>query len=364
MVIHSTGNWSDDLPLSNLKVDDLSQAAQSSDATTANTIFEVDLGATRDIGSIAISSHNGSLTATGQIEATNTPKWSGCTVGAIASVGGTSITFQAGTSGVTITIGDVFTVNGYTYRSNTTTSISALGTASISLDTTVTGFGNTSLQTGLTVGMEITCNSGDYTTPLYDSTSSDLIDRIYEFGSLPFGHPSFWTGKPTEESRLQNIFPIVKIPASTVLARYWRFTFIDTTNIMGCIRLSRLFLQNNYQPTVNAAYGASLALQTETTRETSLGSIDSYDVKETRRIMGFILENLSEEEALSRALDTQRRLGIDKQTFFIFNPEDTIQMHRRAFTATLGSLNPLLYPYYNSMNAGFEAREVLGGNMN
>lgn len=363
VVIHSTGDWSGDLPLSNLAVDDLSQAAQSATATTADTQFEADLGVTRNVGLIAFPSHNESLSGTVQIDATNTPKFSDCTIGSVASIGDTSVVFTAGASAATITAGDVFTVNGYTYRSLTTTTITALGSDTITLDTVV-GFGYSSLQTNLTVGMEITCNSGDYTTPLYDSGSVNGVPRIYDFGTLPLGHPSFWTGKPTEEERRQNVYPIVSIPTNTVLARFWRFRFTDTSNIMSCLRLSRLFLMNTYQPTVNAAYGASTGLQTDTARETSLGSIDTYDVREVRRVQGFVLENLSETEALTNALDLQRKLGINKQTFFVFNPEDTSHMHRRAYTCTLGNLNPMLYPYFDRMNAGFETREVLGGNMN
>lgn len=363
VVIHS-GAWSNTLPLSNLMVDDLSQAAQSSSALETDTQYQVDLGTTRNVGIIVIPSSNGSNDATIQIDATNTAKFYGCTGGAICSVGDTSFSFKADSNGATITAGDVFTINGYTYKSNTTTSISALGTASISL-ATVSGFGWSQLQTTLTVGMEIVCNSGDFSTPVYDSGEFETIPQIYEFGELPFGHPSFWTGKPTTEQRLNGIYPIIKIPDNTVLARFWRTRVYDSGNIMGCVRLPRMFIGTYKQPTINAAYGASFGLQTETTRESSLGAIDTYDVKESRRIQGFTLENLPENEALISIYDSQKNLGIHKQSFFIFNPEDTIHMHRRSFTATLGNLNPLSYPYHSVMNApGMEVREVLGGNMN
>lgn len=361
-VIHS-GNWEGNLPLSNLVLDDLSKAAQSTSAAETDTQLEIDLAVVRDVGIIVIPSTNTSLSGQVSIEACSSPKFSGCTVNTAAAIGGGEIVFKAWGDGATITTGDVFTINNYTYKSATTVTITAFDTAIITLDTPE-GFGHATLQTALVEGDIITCNSGDFSTTLYDSGYIDVIPRIYDFESLPFGSPSFWTGKPTDEKRISTLFPVIVKPDNLIVARYWRIKFTDTGNTDGFIKLPRIFISNYMQLTVNPSYGATHGLQTDTTRDTSLGDIDTYEVRGLRRVQGFNFENIPENEALSEMYEFQTFMGTNKQTFFIFDPLDSVHMHRRAYTATLNTLNPLAYPYHTIMSGGVETREVLGGNMN
>lgn len=363
-VVITGGDWS--LPLENLKNPRLSLPAKSNGVSTAATQFEIDLGAPRDLTLSALPSTNATLVGQRRLRVSDTPAFSNSTVvGASGSIGASSVTFKAPSgSAITVTTGDFFTIAGHLYKSNTTTTISAGATGSINL-ASVTGndIHNATLQSNLTTNDPITCNTGNYSTTKYDSGQIDIIGRIYPWGSLPWQHPSFWNGKPTEEERKKLKFPVIDLLSltSVVIGRYCKFEFFDTTNTDSGFAISRLFLAPGWQPSINPIYGANLGFTTDTTFEKSYGGEKSYDVKSSYRVKAFTIEHLPENEALSQALTMQRDQGIDKQMFFIFDPEDTEKMHLRSFTCTMNSLDPLSYSYYNTMAFAASLEEVPGG---
>lgn len=198
-----------------------------------------------------------------------------------------------------------------------------------------------------------------FSNVLLDTGWQDVWRVIYPFGSLPFGHPSFWDGKITEEDRQGYPMPFVYVASSTVNARYWKFEINDTSNADGYVELSRLFLAPGWQPDVNMAYGNQLGWETETLVEGSLGGARFYDGRNSRRVWKFSINNLTVDDALSWPFEIQRKQGIDGQVFFVFDPEDTTHLHRRAFLATIRQLSPLEFPYHNRNNAAFELEEVI-----
>ena len=52
------GDWQTTRPLTRLLEEELIRAGRSTDATLANTKFDIDLGTLRDIGVVAIPKHN------------------------------------------------------------------------------------------------------------------------------------------------------------------------------------------------------------------------------------------------------------------------------------------------------------------
>jgi hypothetical protein len=63
----SGGSWETDLPLTNLQDELVANVARSTDAATASTVFDVDLGAAQPIFVLALVGHNLSDSATVQI---------------------------------------------------------------------------------------------------------------------------------------------------------------------------------------------------------------------------------------------------------------------------------------------------------
>lgn len=363
-VVITGGDWA--LPLSNLKNPRLSLPAKSNGVTTDATQFEVDLGSPRDLTLSALPSTNATLVGQRRLRVSDTPAFSNSTVvGASGSIGDSSVSFKAPAgSAITVTAGDFFTIKGYLYKSNTTLTISAGASGTINL-ASVSGndIHHATLQTTVALNDAIRCNTGNYSTTKYDSTQVDIIGRIYPWGSLPWQHPSFWNGKPTEEERRKLKFPVIDLLSteSVVIGVYCKYEFFDTTNTDSGFSISRLFLTPGWQPSINPIYGAGLGYTTDTTFEKSYGGEKSYDVKSAYRVKGFTIEHLPENEALLQALTLQRDQGVDKQMFFIFDPNDVEKMHLRAFTATMSNLDPLSYSYYNAMAFSASLEEVSGG---
>lgn len=366
-VVFSGGSWESAYPLSNLATDDLSEVARSADDAVANTKFHVDLGSLRSIRLIALSSHNGSRSSLMRIRATQTVKWSGGTVGANASAGASSFTLQAGGTAIDLDVGDAFTINGYTYESDTNTTISAGGSATVSLKASPSNPGDvySTLQTNITTSMVVTCNHGLFDgSEAIDTGWEDLYQVIYPWESLYWGHPSLWDGKATEEERKQLVFPAIHLFDNFELLQYFLFEFDDEgDNEDGYFAISKLFITPAWQPTSNASYGAATQYTTETTFEQTISGIKKYDVKEPRRTTSFTLEHLTTNEGITQAIDMQRYLGTDKQVFLVWEPDDTALMHRRSYTATMRQLSPINYSYFNRTSVQVELEEVLGGKL-
>jgi len=84
-----------------------------------------------------------------------------------------------------------------------------------------------------------------------------------------------------------------------------------------------------------------------------------YNEKPMRRIVPLEIQNLPQNEALTTFFDIQRKMNLNKQMFFVFDPDDVALMNRRAFLATLAELDPIQFPYFNVNNIGLQLIEVI-----
>lgn len=352
--VYTGGSWDAVQSLDKLSMDDVNDPAVSSSTDIADTQFEIDLGVIRDCRAFVISNHNISNDGMIYIEASDTPQFAGATVGANASGGATTITVMAGTFDLDI-LDDIFlTIAGQStkYKVVSGNYISAGTSDVIDISPALTG--------AITEGQVITCRSGNYDSPVYQSPALELaVGRIYQQFSLFWGHPSLWTGQPTREDRKSIKVPIVRT-FPTLLARYWRFYVEDTGNEDGYVRLDRLFTARGVQPSYNLIYGqTSLGFLSNTKVKTTNSKRRLYQPKRNQRLMPFEIQNLPTREAFSSFFDMQGNLDIHKQLFFIFDPEDIELMHRRAFLATIRELNPLQFPYFDVNNVPLELIEVI-----
>lgn len=361
-VVLTGGDWS--LPLENLKNERLSLFAKTNGLNTSDSWFECDLGVSRNISLSAIPNGNFTIDAKKRLRLSNTPSFGSCVVSVNGSINDNSISFQNTTSSsITVSSGDFFTINDNLYKSDTTLTINPSSTGIINLaSASGNDIHNSLLVESISVNDVITCNTGDYSTPLYDSGLVDIFNILYPYGSLSWTHPSFWTGKLLEEDRTGLIFPIIDLLTNNpIICRYARYDFDDSTNSDTGIAINRSFFTPGYQPTINPIYGANIQYNTDTTFEKSFGGEKSYERKDPYRSFAFSIENLPQNEALTQGLDIQRIQGMDKQMFFIMNPDDLENLHRTSFVATLRSLDPLTYSYFDHMSFNLILEEVIGG---
>lgn len=201
--------------------------------------------------------------------------------------------------------------------------------------------------------------AGVFTAPAYDTGWIDVWTEVYAPNSVEWEHPSFWFGKLSGEEAADYDIAFIHVASASKDARYWRFEIDDTANPDGYVELSRLFMAPGWQPTVNMGRGAELGVETDTTVERSLGGIHFYDRQKPRRVARFTLPLLGADEALGQAFEMQRQLGIDRQLFYIFDPADTYNLHRRSFLGTIRELTPLEFPYVDRVTTAFQLEEVL-----
>ena len=186
--------------------------------------------------------------------------------------------------------------------------------------------------------------AGDFSSPEYDTGTLNVYPVIYPSGSIPFGHPSFVTGKLTQaeydDGYVVSICHVTDEPES---ARYWRFEFTDTSNADGYVELSRLFIAFAYEFPMGA--GASMGWTTTSTSTETDGGAFVHNTRARRRTATFTIPDEDSDEALVHIFDAARKYGTTKQMYFVWDEDDTAQMSRRSFPALLRELTPLEWPY-------------------
>jgi len=201
--------------------------------------------------------------------------------------------------------------------------------------------------------------AGVFTSPVYDTGWLDVWGVVYPPFTLPWGHPSWWTLQLSAEDAEGYNIGLIHVAPDDQIAQYWLFEFDDTTNPDGYVELARLHMSQGWQPSINASYGLQIGWETDTTSERSLGSVDYFDRRDPRRVVQMQFDNLPIDEVMVQAFEAYRRLGLDVQLVFILDPDDTANLHRRSFLATIKKMSSITYPYVGRGSVPFELKEVL-----
>jgi len=166
------------------------------------------------------------------------------------------------------------------------------------------------------------------------------------------------SGLDAEESEGLNVW-WSHIPSAAQTARYWRVNINDTTNADTFIDVYRLMITGGYQPSVNMVMGAGIAFDTRGSSEETVGGAEVYDARRVRRIAMGSLEQMPEDEAFDEWFRLKMRHGKTRQLFFVWDPDDTTYLHRRAFPGTLQELSAIEAPYHGRMASAFKIKEDL-----
>lgn len=197
------------------------------------------------------------------------------------------------------------------------------------------------------------------TNAVYDSGLIDAWPLIYPPRVLPWGMPGNWDGKISDEDAVG--YPMLRliVLAAPVFAQYGLIEIVDTANPAGYLQAGQFVPAAGYQPSLNMEYGAKLAWESATVRQETDGSGTVFYPKTSRRSVAFGFNAPEQDEALALMFDLQRRLALDKQLLFVFDPTDTYHAHRRSFLGVFRTLQPLAFPDYLHNTTGFEVVEEL-----
>lgn len=181
---------------------------------------------------------------------------------------------------------------------------------------------------------------------------------FYTPAALEWEADNFWSGSIPEAIRKEYPSLLLVVLPSPVSARYVRVEFDDTTNPDGYLEFGRLFLGSSWQPVKNAAYGATLGWETDTTVRRSLGGTPYFDPKPVRRVHQFELDSLNRDEALGRVFEMQRSAGVHKEVLVVWDKDDPINLIRQSYLARLRQLSPLAMPFFNIYSTTIETEEA------
>lgn len=203
-------------------------------------------------------------------------------------------------------------------------------------------------------------NDPTFAVTLFDSGFVDALPEIYPSGVLDWGDAGLWDGKLGQQE-YDDGYPIpwTLLIAPPVSARYWRFEISDVTNPDGFIDLGRLVISPGYSPTINMKQGLQIGWETSSSTTETDGGAFFHNDRVRRRFVNFQLSQIPENEGFVRLFELQRGRGMSNPFLFIYNPEDTFHLHRRAFLATFRRLNPLQVPHADRTVQAFQAVEEL-----
>lgn len=204
--------------------------------------------------------------------------------------------------------------------------------------------------------------AGDFSasTVVYDSSTVDVWNILYDTSSLYWGHPSFWDGKLSDEDADGYRFGWHTVLPNIVLARYWRFDFDDTSNSDGFVQMSRIILAPGWIPeSVNATFNSSLGIKDDTGIQRSEAGVKYFETREVRRTARLVFNNLEEDESLQWVHEINRKLGVSGQLYFAWDIDDDVHRLRRSFLANIVKPSPLVAASFALTNTVIDLEEVL-----
>lgn len=198
-----------------------------------------------------------------------------------------------------------------------------------------------------------------FSTVVLDTGWTDVWPVVYPLGTVPWGSPSWWTGKYSAEEIEGYTASCTYIFASATNARYVRVEIDDTTNEDGFVEIGRVFAGNGFQPARNMTYGASIGWENRTEVQEALSGAEYFNERRAFRVVRFGLAAMTEDEAMANASELIRAIGVSREVFFVWDPDDTTHALRRQFLGRLRTLNPIENAGPDRWKAPFEVKELL-----
>jgi hypothetical protein len=205
-------------------------------------------------------------------------------------------------------------------------------------------------------------NSSSFIDVIYDTGVKNAYPPIYLTSDLEWQDPNWWSGRPStvdlEGEQRKHIFVH---PTQNITARYVRTIIDDPLNPDGYISIGRVF----YGPiwlfsTTNMQYGASVAFDSGTLLDETLGRVQKFDVRPLKKTVSFAIPYMTEREAMSKAYDVMRKCDISGELLFIWDFEDSLNSFRRDIWGrlrALGQLEAVSFGYWSA--PAFEIEELL-----
>lgn len=193
----------------------------------------------------------------------------------------------------------------------------------------------------------------------YDSGILQVWPPVYGEDELEWEEDNWWLGTYTDEEISGYTTNICHILPATNFYRYWRIEIFDSLNAAGYIQLGRVFLGSAWEPERDAEVGLMSGWETNTQVQQALSGTKYFQRRTPYRVTKFSLNVMGVDEAMGKAFEIDRRLGIDGEVLWIQDTADTLHALRRRYLGTLRELTPVEYPYANILRKAYAIEELI-----
>lgn len=199
----------------------------------------------------------------------------------------------------------------------------------------------------------------DFSNLLYDSGWADVWPVLYAWDALEWQDDNWWSGRPSEEDIGKYPRHLIHILPQPVTGQYVWVEIDDGINPVGYIEAARMVIAGQWQPKWNMSWGHSVGVKSLTQMEELPAGARYYDIQGNRRSFAFALDWLDKSEAYGRALELMREADIHGEILLIPDPDDTLNLYRAAFYATLAKLDAIRRPNFAQYQHAYELEEIL-----
>ncbi len=197
------------------------------------------------------------------------------------------------------------------------------------------------------------------TNLVLDTGWVDFFGVIYPFGSLPWGHESFATGRLSAEVAADYRVAWLYVAGAEVLGRYWRLEINASGNTDGFIDIGRLVVARGWTPKYNVSYGVQFGWRDDSRKSRSKGGAQFADKEPRRRMFRMSIDWMTLKEGFGGPLEMQRTLGTTEPFLFVFDPSDVELAIQRTCMVTASSLGALTLNHHDNTTVPIDLEEVL-----
>jgi hypothetical protein len=201
--------------------------------------------------------------------------------------------------------------------------------------------------------------AADFSVLVTDSGWFDAWPPVYQTDDLEWEADNWFEGTYTEKERQGYNWTRGVIFPDAEVVRYVKVEIDDATNNAGYVQIGRPFIGEAWQFEFNMLQGASIGWETATEVSEAVSGTEYFDPKIPRRSVSFTLGRMTEGEAMAKAFEVLRRMGIDGEVMFLWDPDDTVHALRRQFLGRFREMSRIENPYLDRHRAAFSIKESL-----
>lgn len=203
-----------------------------------------------------------------------------------------------------------------------------------------------------------------YSVQVFTIGTQTISGTLMDWGDpahwLAWEDPGFWFGIPDIFEQALFAPWAFAIFQADVTARYWLIEVFDEGNRDGYVQFGRLVMGRAFRPSVNYVPGAEFRVDPIFMRSESIGGRrDDWDIGRRRALRVSFPELLTESELFNDILRMQHVLGASKQLFVVPDPDDTGNLQKRSFLATMKAPPPIVQAGMARGSTAFDLEEVL-----